>query len=155
MVLTEKQIIKVRETLKDFLCLIPRYIEVKEDKDLYDLFLSRNRNPLFDLTNTKFWETGLSSENALKSNSKIVKDHYIPRKIAMGYIMDELVSNPNITLNQFISLCKKYSSTVNLTKEEHDMVTLMAKNTGKCNYEFYSSCNIIIEGIDKVIPVLK
>ena len=153
MVLTEKQKLRVKETLKDFLCLVSRYNEVKEDEELYDLFLSRNRNPLFDLTNTKFWETGLSSKQAQKENSKIVKDHYIPRKIAMGYIMEELSKNPNISLDEFICLCKKYSSTVNLTKEEHDVVTSMAKNTGKCNYEFYISCGIVIEGIENFLPI--
>jgi hypothetical protein len=141
----------VEETLKDFLCLIPRYIEVKDNPKLYDMFLSRNRNPLFDMTGTKFWETGLLSERAKNTKDKKVKDHYIPRKLAMGFIMDELVKNPNMLVDDFIVLCKKYASTVTLTEEEHNLVTLRAKNTGRPNYEFYSSCGIFIEGIDGLI----
>jgi len=151
MKLSPEQLIRVEETLKDFVCLIPRYLEVKGNPKLYDMFLSRNRNPLFDMTNTKFWETGLSSNGAKYTIGKKVKDHYIPRKLAMGFIMDALVLNPNMSVDDFIVLCKKYASTVNLTQEEHNLVTSMAKNTGKPNYEFYSSCGIIIEGLDELI----
>jgi hypothetical protein len=153
MKLTNKQLVKVEETLKDFLCLVPRYLEVKGNDVLYDMFLSRNRNPLFDLTNTKFWYTGLSS-NGVKGGGKIVHDHYVPRKIAMGYIMDELCKNPFIGVDDFVLLCKKYASTISLTEQEHSLVTLRAKNTGKCNYEFYSECGIIIEGLDKFVGKL-
>jgi len=151
MKLSDQQLIKVEETLKDFVCLIPRYLEVKGNAKLYDMFLSRNRNPLFDMTGTKFWETGLSSNGAKFTNDKKVKDHYIPRKIAMGFIMDELVVNPSISLDDFILLCKKYASTITLTEDEHNLVTVRAKNTGRPNYEFYSSCGIIVEGIDYIL----
>jgi hypothetical protein len=115
------------------------------------MFLSRNRNPLFDMTNTKFWETGLSSNGVKYGKGKKVKDHYIPRKIAIGFIMDELVNSPNISLDVFILLCKKYASTVTLTEEEHNFVTVRAKNTGRPNYEFYSYCGIIIEGLEDIL----
>ena len=151
MKLSSEQLIRVEETLKDFICLIPRYLEVKGDDKLYDMFLSRNRNPLFDMTNTKFWETGLLSNGAKYGGGKKVKDHYIPRKLAMGFIMDALVLNPNMSVDDFIVLCKKYASTVTLTEEEHNLVTVRAKNTGRPNYEFYSSCGIFIEGIDGLI----
>jgi hypothetical protein len=151
MKLSAQQLTKVVETLKDFICLIPRYLEVKGNAKLYNMFLSRNRNPLFDMTGTKFWETGLLSEGAKNTKGKKVKDHYIPRKIAMGFIMDELVNNPKMSVDDFIILCKKYASTVTLTEEEHNLVTLKAKNTGRPNYEFYSSCGIFIEGIDGLI----
>lgn len=151
MKLSKNQLVKIEETLKDFLCLIPRYLEVKNDPKLYDLFLSRNRNPLFDMTKNKFWETGLSSNGSKNYGVKKVKDHYIPRKLAMGYIMDELVNNPYMSVDDFIVLCKKYASTVTLTEEEHNLVTAKAKNTGKPNYEFYPSCGIFIEGIQDLI----
>ena len=151
MKLSPEQLIRAEETLKDFVCLIPRYLEVKGNEKLYDMFLSRNRNPLFDMTNTKFWETGLSSNGTKFSSGKKVKDHYIPRKLAMGYIMDALVLNPNMPVDEFVILCKKYASTITLTEEEHNLVTHRAKNTGKPNYEFYYSCGIIIEGLDELI----
>jgi hypothetical protein len=151
MELTKKQLVKCHETLKDFVCLIPRYLEVKDNDELYDMFLCRNRNPLFDLTNTKYWETGLSSNGAKVNGVKVVKDHYIPRKIAMGYIMEELCEKPNMSLNDFVLLCKKYASTVCLSEDEHSLITIRAKNTGKCNYEFYSECGIIVEGLDKFV----
>ena len=151
MKLSPEQLIRAEETLKDFVCLIPRYLEVKGNEKLYDMFLSRNRNPLFDMTNTKFWETGLSSNGSKFYGVKKVKDHYIPRKLAMGYIMDALVLNSNMLVEDFITLCKKYASTITLTEEEHNLVTLRAKNTGKPNYEFYESCGIIVEGLDELI----
>lgn len=109
MKLSSEQLIKVEETLKDFVCLIPRYLEVKNDEKLYDMFLSRNRNPLFDMTQSKFWETGLLSNGGKFFTGKKVKDHYIPRKLAMGFIMDELVNNENMSVDDFIVLCKKYA----------------------------------------------
>ncbi len=151
MKLSPEQLIRAEETLKDFVCLIPRYLEVKGNEKLYDMVLSRNRNPLFDMTNTKFWETGLSSNGSKFYGVKKVKDHYIPRKLAMGYIMDALVLNSNMLVEDFIILCKKYASTITLTEEEHNLVTLRAKNTGKPNYEFYESCGIIVEGLDELI----
>ena len=151
MELTKKQLVKCNETLKDFICLIPRYLEVKNNDVLYDMFLSRNRNPLFDLTTTKFWETGLMSNGAKVSGVKVVKDHYVPRKIAMGYIMEELSVNPEMSLTDFVLLCKKYASTVCLSEDEHSLITIRTKNTGKCNYEFYSECGIIVEGLDELV----
>ena len=154
MKLTKKQLIKCKETLKDFVCLIPRYLEVKNNEELYDMFLSRNRNPLFDLTNTKYWQTGLSSNGVKNGMGKIVHDHYVPRKIAMGYIMESIRNNPNMGVDEFVLLCKKYASTVSLTESEHSLITIRAKNTGKCNYEFYSECGIIIEGLDEIVSNL-
>lgn len=154
MELTPKQLIRVEETLKDFICLIPRYHEVKDNKELYDMFLSRNRNPLFDLTNTKFWDTGLISESAKVKGVKTVKDHYIQRKIAMGVIMEKLSENPTISVNDFVLLCKKYASTVTITNEEHTKVTTMAKNTGVRNYELYETCDIFIVGLKDLISNL-
>lgn len=154
MELTSKQLIRVRETLKDFICLIPRYQEVKDNKDLYDMFLSRNRNPLFDLTNTKFWDTGLISDNAKVKGVKTVKDHYIQRKIAMGILMEKLSENPSISIEEFVMLCKKYASTVTITNEEHSKVTIMAKNTGSRNYELYETCNITIGGLKDLLSGL-
>lgn len=152
--LTTKQLLKIEETLKDFVCLIPRYTECKKDPELLDLFLSRNRNPLWDITQTKFWETGLCSNEVKKGKSKIVKDHFIQRKMAMKIIMDKLSDNSNMSLNDFIILCKKYSSTINLTKEEHQAVTSLVKNTKLYNYEVYFKCGIIIEGLDELISNL-
>jgi hypothetical protein len=151
MKLTKKQLVKCEETLKDFVCLIPRYLEVKNDAELYDMFLSRNRNPLFDLTITKYWHTGLSSDGVKNGNGKCVHDHYVPRKIAMGYIMESISNNPNMSVDKFVLLCKKYASTVSLTEKEHSLVTIRAKNTGRCNYEFYSECGIIIEGLEDIV----
>jgi hypothetical protein len=65
--------------------------------------------------------------------------------------MEELSNNPEISLNDFVLLCKKYASTVSLSEDEHSLITIRAKNTGKCNYEFYSECGIIIEGMDDLV----
>jgi hypothetical protein len=121
MKLSTEQRVKVEETLKDFLCLVPRYLEVKDNVKLYDMFLSRNRNPLFDMTGTKFWETGLESNGAKFLKGKKVKDHYIPRKIAMGFIMDELVKNPSISLDDFGT---GYSSLAYLTSYPFDILKI-------------------------------
>ena len=152
--LTQKQLTRIEETLKDFTCLLPRYKEVKESPELLNIFLSRNRNPIFDLTGSKFWRTGLMSESCKTYNGKIVCEHYIPRKIAMGFIMERICNNPNMSIDEFISVLKKYSSTIFLTDVEHKKITVISKNTGKCGYEFYSQCGIVVNGLDEIVGKL-
>jgi hypothetical protein len=154
MSLTKKQLIRIEETLKDFVCLLQRYEEVKNSPELLNIFLSRNRNPIFDLTVGKFWRTGLMSESCKTYQGKLVAEHYVPRKIAMGIIMEKLSENPSMSLDEFISILKKYSSTIYLTDIEHTKVNVMSKNTGKCGYEFYSECGIVVDGLDDVIKNL-
>ena len=146
---------KAKETLEDFRCLIPRYIQCKTNPTTLDMFLSRNRNPLFDLTTTKFWSTGLKSEKAKTTTGKIVRDHYIPRKIATGVIFEFLIKNPKMSVEEFIVLCLKYGSTIDLTHEEHELITNKAKNSGKCNYELYESVGIKVKGLEDLTKDVK
>lgn len=153
--LTEKQLLKIFETLKDFKSLLSRYDEVKNDPKLLKLFNSRNRNPLFDLTQSKFWQTGLKSENAKNStNSKLVHEHFYPRKLATGKIFEQISKNPNMELIEFVDLCKKYSSTVVITDEEHKLVTIKNRGTEKPSFLFYDECGIKIEGMNDYIKNL-
>ena len=69
----------------------------------------------------------------------------------MGLIFKELSLNENMDLTTFIELCKRYSSTIGLTKEEHNLVTKVSKGTGRCSYVFYEQCGIIVEGINDLI----
>jgi len=152
MKLTKKQLLKCGETLEDFKTLIPRYREVKNDDLKVKLFLTRNRNPLWDLTNVKFFKTGLMSEEAKKKKSKLTNDHYIQRSKGLRFIFDELDRNEDMPLTTFIEYVKKYSSTVVLTKDEHKAVTSFAKsNPSYLNYETYLACNIKINGLSDII----
>jgi len=70
MKLNEKQFRKVSLTLEIFRSQIDLYSKIKGDADLLDDFMSLNRNPFFDLTNNKFFKTGLLSDEVKKSNLK-------------------------------------------------------------------------------------
>lgn len=137
----------IEETLKDFKCLLPRYREVKNDKNLLKAFCSRNRNPLWDITNIKYFDTGLSSKSFIKNGGTPVKEHYIPRVKSMEIIFKELDRNPDMSVDVFIYLIKKYSSTVNLTKEEHKKITLLTKGKDVMNYLLYEEAGIEIPGL--------
>ena len=104
--------IKCEETLKDFKCLLPRYREVRNDVNLYKMFMTRNRNPLWDLSNSTELRTGLKSKKVIESKTKGVDDHFIQRSKAMKNIFFELDNNPDMTNEEFIRVLKKYSSTV-------------------------------------------
>ena len=147
---------KIEETLKDFKVLSVRYMEVMDNKEMLDLFLSRNRNPIFDLSTNKMFRTGLMSNEVIKMGTKTIKgkvdDHFIQRKMAMKYIFDYIVSHPDIGYDEFESLLIKYTSTVRLTREEHDRVTKLAKGTDKFNFDLYEQCGIIVEGLSHFIP---
>jgi hypothetical protein len=147
---------KIEETLKDFKVLSVRYMEVKDNEELMDMFLSRNRNPIFDLSSNKMFRTGLVSNEVKKMTTKGIKgkadDHFIQRKMSMRYIFEYIVSHPDIGYDDFARLLVKYNSTVRLTKEEHDRVTDYAKGKGMFNFELYEQCGIIVEGLSDFIP---
>ena len=138
-------------TLNIFKCQIDLYDSIKNDPDDLDNFFSLNRNPLFDLTNISYFRTGLESQGVI-DGGKPVHDHFIQRKYAMKILFEKLSKNKNMTLDEFVVFLLEYGSTVAITKEEHQVVTMRAKNTTDLNYELYERCGIIIEGIDKMIP---
>lgn len=153
MKLNQNQLENISETLKDFKSLLNRYIEIKNDPVLLRKFCSRNRNPLFDLTSIKYFSTDLISEEAKKEYSQqLVSDHYIQRSKAIKYIFSEIEKNPQMDVQTFIKLLKKYCSTVSITKKEHQNVTIFSKkNPEYLNYESYLACHIKINGLSEIM----
>ena len=151
MELTRKQMTKVEETLRDFKCLIPRYLECKNSPKKLKSFCTRNRNPLWDLTNLKYFSTGLKSTGVIKAGleAQTSREHYIQRSLAMGLIFDELINNPKMKSKEFLSLVKKYGSTIEVLREEHKSIGRITKNTGIFNFRIYKSVGIDIPGLDK------
>lgn len=151
MKISKKKYLLIEETLKDFKCLIPRYIEVRDNELLFKLFCSRNRNPLWDITQISYFKTGLMSESAKTSTEKLCDDHFIQRKLSMKLIMDSLVNSPNMNIDEFINLIKKYSSTVKITREEHSQVSQRTKNNDLYNFKVYEELGIIINGLNDYV----
>lgn len=143
--------IKCEETLKDFKCLLPRYREVRSDVNLYKMFMTRNRNPLWDLSNSTELRTGLKSKKVIESKTKGVDDHFIQRSKAMKNIFFELDNNPDMTNEEFIRILKKYSSTVELTKEEHGKVTGLSRTRDVLNYQLYTELGIEVDGLQNLL----
>lgn len=143
--------INLKETLQDWKCLLFRWDEVKGSPELRKKFCSRNRNPLFDISNNSLFDTGLGSKDGLSSCNS-VKDHYIQRTKAVGLIFDELVKNPNIQSQDFLKILRKYCSIVKLTKDEHSKISSYCKsNPTVYNYEAYIACGIRVEGLSEII----
>ena len=126
---------------------------IKNDEFKLKSFFVRNRNPLWDLTNCKFFQTGLLSEGAKNSNkNQLVDDHFIQRSKGLKFVFSELEKNPNMDLFTFVNIVKKYSSTIKLSKEEHAKVTSFAKkNSSYLNYETYLACGIKVDGLSDII----
>ena len=154
MTLNEKQLRKISITLEIFRSQIGLYNNLKDDEQSLDEFMSLNRNPFFDLTTNKFFKTGLVSNEVKPLNltpKNVVHDHFIQRKKSMKLFFDLLIQNPNMDVNQFVDFMKKYVSTVGLTKDEHMKVTMLAKNNDEYNFNLYTECDIIIDGMDKFV----
>jgi hypothetical protein len=151
--LNKNQLSNIEETLEDFKTLLPRYRSLKDDEIKSKQFFVRNRNPIWDITNCKYFKTGLMSEDAKDLPlTQLVDDHYIQRSKAMRFIFFELDRDENMTMDKFISLLKKYCSTVKLSKEEHSKVTVIAKqNPTYLNYESYLACKIQINGLSDLM----
>jgi hypothetical protein len=144
---------KIEETLEDFKVLLGRYRGIKNDETKLKQFFVRNRNPIWDITNCKYFKTGLLSEEAKNTSlSDLVDDHYIQRSKAMKFIFSELDKNENMCVEKFTILLKKYCSTVKLSKDEHSKVTVVAKkNPTYLNYESYLACKIQIDGLSDLM----
>ena len=149
--ISKLKMLKIGETLKDFKCLIPRFNEVKNDKVLLKEFCSRNRNPIWDLTNINYFKTGLKSEGLILNGGKGVDDHYIQRSLCMEIIFSELDGNPDMSVNDFIDILRIYSSTVLLSEKEHRDITVYTKNKGVMNYMVYDEIGIKIKGLSEII----
>ena len=151
MMITKLKMLKIGETLKDFKCLIPRFNEVKDDKVLLREFCSRNRNPIWDLTNIKYFKTGLKSDGLIVSGEIGKDDHYIQRSLCMEIIFTRLSEKPNMDVDEFIKILRIYSSTVLLTEKEHRDVTTYTKNTDIMNYVAYDKIGIKVDGLMDII----
>jgi hypothetical protein len=152
-VLNQNQLSNIEETLEDFKALLDRYRSIKGDENKLKQFFVRNRNPVWDVTNCKFFRTGLMSEDAKDLPlTQLVDDHYIQRSKAMRFIFSELDRDENMSVEKFISILKKYCSTVKLSKNEHSKVTVVAKqNPTYLNYESYLACKIKIDGLSNLM----
>ena len=143
--------INIKETLEDFKALIPRFSEVKNDSELLRKFCSRNRNPLFDLTNNTQFRTGMGTEKGLELY-KPVEDHFIQRTKAVEIIFKKLEKDPDMEFEEFVGILKKYCSTVSLTKDEHTEVTKISRqDNGMFNWEIYEKCGIVVAGLEDLI----
>lgn len=141
----------ISETLKDFKCLLDRYQSVKGNPELKKKFCSRNRNPLWDISKNKYFNTGLGSVKGLTCD-QYVEDHYIQRTKAVDLIFNEIEKDPDMKIDRFISILKKYCSVVKLTKDEHTKVTSYCKrNKDAYNYEAYLACGIEVKGLSELI----
>jgi hypothetical protein len=116
-------------------------------------FLLETETRFWDITNCKFFKTGLMSESAKDLPlTQLVDDHYIQRSKAMRFIFSELDRDENMELSKFILILKKYCSTVKLSKDEHSKVTVVAKqNPTYLNYESYLACKIKIDGLSNLM----
>jgi hypothetical protein len=141
----------IEETLKDFKCLLVRYREVKEDELLLKEFSKRNRNPLWDITSIKYFQTGLKSKGLIENGGEFTNEHYIPRVKATEIIFGELDINPEMDIETFISLIKKYASTISLTKDEHKRITSLTKGKDVMNYLMYEQAGIEVPGLEEYI----
>lgn len=141
----------IEETLKDFKCLLVRYRDCRGNADLVKEFCSRNRNPLFDITNIQYFQTGLKSKGLIENGGTPVNEHYIPRVKSTEIIFEELYRNPDMGVEVFTYLIKKYVSTISLTKDEHKRITLLTKGKDVMNYVMYEQAGIEVPGLEEYI----
>jgi len=86
--LNDNQLSNIEETLEDFKVLLKRYRRLKGDENRLRQFFVRNRNPIWDITKSKFFKTGLISEFAKNMDTtQLVDDHFIQRSKAMRFIL--------------------------------------------------------------------
>jgi hypothetical protein len=154
--LTKKQQFKIEETLKDFKCLAPRFNQIKDNPRLVRSFCSRNRNPLWDITNIKFFSTGLKSKGVLENTTdeKVTKDHFIQRSLSMKLIFSEITKNPKMSTKKFTNLITKYGSTIEVLKSEHKKIGVTTRGTQLYNFRVYDEVGIEVDGLDEHLKLI-
>ena len=148
--ISDKAMLKINEAFESYKVLVVRYANLRNDPKALKRFLSMHRNPLFDITGNAYFKTGLMSATAMKCDDRclVSQDHFIQRTKALKFIFRDLAKNPNMTLEQFIAIVKKYCSTVTLTKEEHRRVTVYGrKHRDMTNVKIYKKLKIKIQGL--------
>lgn len=150
--LTDKQKLKIDMTLEMFKLLLPMYISVKGDVDRFNFFCGSLRSQIYDIS---FFKTGLISEAAKNKSIKRVDEHLFNRTLSCKIIFEKLEKNPNMNVEEFISLLVKYCSTIKLTKIEHDKLTTNTGGMYKKTYSDYINCGILMEGLEEYINSLE
>jgi len=147
----------------DFQDKRPRYEANRENAEVIGILNGFNRSPLFDVTTTKFFKTGLRSNEAKKlkdrgytfKDKKFTYEHPINRTLAAKFIMEELCENPRMSIVEFCYLVRKYCSVVVLTKVEHNLVTKRIKeHEGKLSIQLYKENGIEIPGLYECVNKL-
>ncbi len=59
--------------------------------------------------------------------------------------------NPDMSVDEFIILVKRYVSTILLAKDEHMKITTYVKKTNKMNYMAYGEVGIVIPGLKEYV----
>jgi hypothetical protein len=62
-------------------------------------------------------------------------------------MFEELHNNPEMSVEEFTRLIRKYSSTISITKDEHTRITQLTKGTGVMNYLVYEQVGIEVPGL--------
>jgi hypothetical protein len=87
----------------------------------------------------------------IRDGGKGVDDHYIQRSLCMEIIFMQLNNNPDMSVDEFIGLLRKYSSTVLLSEKEHRDITIYTKNKSIMNYIAYGDVGIEVKGLMDII----
>jgi hypothetical protein len=147
----------------DFQDKRPRYEANRENAEVIGILNGFNRSPLFDVTTTKFFKTGLRSNEAQKlwdeglrfGDRVFTYEHPINRTLAAKFIMEELCENPRMSIVEFCYLVREYCSVVVLTKVEHNLVTKRIKeHEGKLSIQLYKENGIEIPGLYECVNKL-
>lgn len=145
--LTDIQFIKIDMVLKMFKHLLPMYIEYKVDKQLCETFCGLNRSVIYDITSCSFFKLGLISDEALKKLKKTVQEHVYNRTLSARVIFQKLENNPDMTIEEFIEILKKYGVTITLTETEHNNLPKHTKGFYDKSIEDYENNGVYVKGL--------
>jgi hypothetical protein len=153
--LTDIQFSKIDMVLKMFKCLLPLYIEYKNNESQCVTFCGLNRSVIYDITSCSFFKVGLISDEALKKMEKNVEEHVYNRTLSSRVIFSKLEKNPNMTIEEFIEILKKYGTTITLTESEHNRLPKGTKGFYEKSYEDYVNIGANIPGFKDHMYYLK
>ena len=149
--LTDIQYIKIDMVLRMFKNNLPLYIEYEGDKQLCKTFCGLNRSVIYDITSCSFFKLGLISDEALKKLENTVQEHPFNRTLSSKVIFKKLKKNPDMTIEEFIEILKKYGTTITLTVSEHIRLSTNTMGFYVKTIEDFNNNGVYVNGLQETI----
>jgi hypothetical protein len=120
------------------------YYETKDEYKKHK-YVSHFRSPIYDETNTTFFQKEFISLRAFNKEGRVTEEHCNGRTNCSKKLLEKIHSEEIVTFDEFINFLKDYCYTIKILSEENVSVSTYLKKHKEKNFiQAYSDLGIII-----------